>query len=102
MTNPRGVDRRRSRTRCVGADVLIGVSGGTIDEAALAGMAPGGIIFALANPTPEVHPDVARALRGGGRHRPQRLPEPDQQRARVPRRLPRARWTPARPGSPRP
>jgi malate dehydrogenase (oxaloacetate-decarboxylating) len=42
-----------------GADVLIGVSGGTIDEAALAGMAPGGIIFALANPTPEVHPSVA-------------------------------------------
>jgi malate dehydrogenase (oxaloacetate-decarboxylating) len=43
-----------------GADVLIGVSGGTIDASALAGMAPGGAIFALANPTPEVHPDVAR------------------------------------------
>ena len=43
----------------IGADVLIGVSGGAIDEAALAGMAPGGIIFALANPTPEVHPTVA-------------------------------------------
>jgi malate dehydrogenase (oxaloacetate-decarboxylating) len=42
-----------------GADVLVGVSGGAVDEAALAGMAPGGIIFALANPTPEVHPDVA-------------------------------------------
>ena len=42
-----------------GADVLIGVSGGTIDEAALAGMAPGGAIFALANPTPEVHPSIA-------------------------------------------
>jgi malate dehydrogenase (oxaloacetate-decarboxylating) len=42
-----------------GADVLIGVSGGTIDEAALAGMAPGGVIFALANPTPEVHPTTA-------------------------------------------
>ncbi|HYN96055.1 MAG TPA: NADP-dependent malic enzyme [Pilimelia sp.] len=43
----------------VGADVLIGVSGGAIDEAAVAGMAPGGIVFALANPTPEVHPAVA-------------------------------------------
>jgi malate dehydrogenase (oxaloacetate-decarboxylating) len=43
----------------IGADVLIGVSGGTIDEAALAGMAPGGIIFALANPTPEVLPHIA-------------------------------------------
>ena len=42
-----------------GADVLIGVSGGTIEESAVASMAPGGIIFALANPTPEVHPEVA-------------------------------------------
>jgi malate dehydrogenase (oxaloacetate-decarboxylating) len=42
-----------------GADVLIGVSGGTIGEAALAGMVPGGAIFALANPTPEVHPEIA-------------------------------------------
>jgi malate dehydrogenase (oxaloacetate-decarboxylating) len=43
-----------------GADVLIGLSGGTIDASALSGMVPGGAIFALANPTPEVHPDVAR------------------------------------------
>ncbi|MCW6006704.1 NADP-dependent malic enzyme [Micromonospora sp. CPCC 205371] len=42
-----------------GADVLVGVSGGQISEEAVAGMAPGGIVFALANPTPEVHPDVA-------------------------------------------
>lgn len=42
-----------------GADVLIGVSGGQIPEAAVAGMARGGIVFALANPTPEVHPAVA-------------------------------------------
>lgn len=42
-----------------GADVLIGVSGGQIPEAAVAGMAPGGIVFALANPTPEVQPEVA-------------------------------------------
>ena len=43
----------------IGADVLIGVSGGAIEESALAGMAPGGIIFAMANPTPEVPPAVA-------------------------------------------
>jgi malate dehydrogenase (oxaloacetate-decarboxylating) len=43
-----------------GADVLIGVSGGTIDEAAVAGMAPRGAVFALANPNPEVHPTVAQ------------------------------------------
>jgi malate dehydrogenase (oxaloacetate-decarboxylating) len=42
-----------------GADVLIGVSGGTIEPSALSGMVPGGAIFALANPTPEVHPDIA-------------------------------------------
>jgi malate dehydrogenase (oxaloacetate-decarboxylating) len=46
----------------VGADVLIGVSGGTIEESAVAAMAPGSIVFALANPDPEVHPDIA------GRH----------------------------------
>jgi malate dehydrogenase (oxaloacetate-decarboxylating) len=43
-----------------GADVFIGLSGGQVPEPALAGMAPGAIIFALANPTPEVHPAVAR------------------------------------------
>jgi malate dehydrogenase (oxaloacetate-decarboxylating) len=42
-----------------GADVLVGVSGGTIPEAAVAAMAPNAIVFALANPTPEVHPDIA-------------------------------------------
>lgn len=43
-----------------GADVLIGVSGGTVEEEAVASMAPGCFIFAMANPTPEVHPEIAR------------------------------------------
>jgi malate dehydrogenase (oxaloacetate-decarboxylating) len=43
----------------IGADVFIGVSGGTVGEAALSGMARDGIVFALANPTPEVHPHLA-------------------------------------------
>ena len=43
-----------------GADVLIGVSGGTVVERDLMRMAPRAIIFALANPDPEVHPAVAR------------------------------------------
>jgi malate dehydrogenase (oxaloacetate-decarboxylating) len=47
------------REALIGADVLIGVSGGTIGEDALAGMAPSAIIFALANPTPEVAPHLA-------------------------------------------
>src|SRR5215469_4443631 len=42
-----------------GADVLIGLSGGSVAEEAVARMAPGSIVFALANPTPEVHPEVA-------------------------------------------
>ncbi|MEU0095640.1 NADP-dependent malic enzyme [Kribbella sp. NPDC006257] len=42
-----------------GADVFLGVSGGTVPEDAVARMAPGAMIFALANPNPEVHPDIA-------------------------------------------
>jgi malate dehydrogenase (oxaloacetate-decarboxylating) len=42
-----------------GADVYIGVSGGTVPEEIVASMAGEAIIFALANPNPEVHPDVA-------------------------------------------
>jgi malate dehydrogenase (oxaloacetate-decarboxylating) len=42
-----------------GADVYIGVSGGTVPEEVVATMADDSIIFGLANPTPEVHPDVA-------------------------------------------
>ena len=42
-----------------GADVYLGVSGGTIPEEDVARMAPEAIIFAMANPTPEVHPDIA-------------------------------------------
>src|SRR5690606_7103534 len=42
-----------------GADVYIGVSGGTVPEEAVASMADDAIIFGLANPNPEVHPDVA-------------------------------------------
>jgi malate dehydrogenase (oxaloacetate-decarboxylating) len=43
----------------VGADVFLGVSAGEVGEDAVAAMADRSIIFALANPTPEVHPDVA-------------------------------------------
>jgi malate dehydrogenase (oxaloacetate-decarboxylating) len=41
------------------ADVYIGVSGGTVPEEVVATMADDAVIFGLANPTPEVHPDVA-------------------------------------------
>ncbi len=42
-----------------GADVFIGVSGGTVPEPAVASMAPDAFVFAMANPDPEVHPDIA-------------------------------------------
>ncbi|MFJ1651689.1 NADP-dependent malic enzyme [Streptomyces sp. NPDC088337] len=42
-----------------GADVFIGVSGGTVPEEAVASMAEGAFVFAMANPNPEVHPEVA-------------------------------------------
>ncbi|WYW16614.1 NADP-dependent malic enzyme [Amycolatopsis coloradensis] len=42
-----------------GADVFLGLSGATIDETLLAGMADDAIVFALSNPDPEVHPVVA-------------------------------------------
>ncbi|MEU4483374.1 NADP-dependent malic enzyme [Streptomyces purpurascens] len=42
-----------------GADVFIGVSGGTVPEGAVSSMAEGAFVFAMANPNPEVHPDVA-------------------------------------------
>ncbi|MFI9843418.1 NADP-dependent malic enzyme [Nonomuraea sp. NPDC051941] len=42
-----------------GADVFVGLSGSTVSEAAIASMAPDAIVFALSNPTPEVHPEVA-------------------------------------------
>jgi len=43
-----------------GADVFIGVSGGSVPEEAVARMARDAIVFSLANPNPEVHPDIAR------------------------------------------
>src|SRR4051794_7593572 len=43
----------------VGADVYLGVSGGTVPEEWVATMSPDAIVFGLANPHPEVHPEVA-------------------------------------------
>ena len=51
--------RLAGTTRCAGADVFLGLSAGAVGEDAVARMAPDAIIFALANPTPEVDPVVA-------------------------------------------
>lgn len=58
-TNPRLV-HGRLKEGIVDADVFIGVSHGNILEPSdIAKMAPGAIVFALANPTPEVDPIAA-------------------------------------------
>jgi malate dehydrogenase (oxaloacetate-decarboxylating) len=44
----------------VGADVFIGVSSpGTVTQEDVRNMAPGAILFPMANPTPEIMPDLA-------------------------------------------
>ncbi|GIH80610.1 NAD(P)-dependent malic enzyme [Planobispora longispora] len=58
-TNRAGL-RGGTEEALAGADVFIGLSGSTVSEEAIASMAPGAIVFALSNPTPEVHPEVAR------------------------------------------
>ncbi len=101
-----------------GADVYIGVSGGTVPEEDVARMARDAIVFGLANPMPEVHPDVAnrhaRVVATGRsdfpnqinnvlalpRHLPGRIRRPGHRdhRGHEARRRPRAR----RPGGRRP
>ena len=89
---------RRIRAGCgapptsalAGADVYIGLSGpGAVSVEGIRSMADGAIVFAMANPTPEIAPEEIERRRRRHRHRPLRLPEPDQQRARLPRCLPR-------------
>ncbi len=59
-SNPRGLAGSLAQA-AAGADVLIGVSeAGAIPAEAVRSMAPGGIVFALANPTPEIMPDEAQ------------------------------------------
>ena len=59
VSNPRAVTGGIAEA-LAGADVFVGLSGGTLPEERLAPMAPEAIVFALSNPDPEVHPDVAR------------------------------------------
>ncbi|GAA3130726.1 NAD(P)-dependent malic enzyme [Streptosporangium carneum] len=58
-TNRAGL-RGSTESALAGADVFVGLSGSTVSEEAIASMAQGSIVFALSNPTPEVHPEIAR------------------------------------------
>ena len=57
LSNPRGLTGGLE-VALAGADVFVGVSGpGALPPALAATMAPGAIVFALANPVPEIVPD---------------------------------------------
>ena len=56
-TNPDG-RRGTANELLAGADVMIGVSGpGAVSADAVRSMAPGAVVFAMANPVPEVRPE---------------------------------------------
>ncbi|WP_373863905.1 NAD(P)-dependent malic enzyme [Nocardia pseudobrasiliensis] len=57
-TNPRGISGGAVEAMA-GADVFLGLSAGTIAEELIASMAPESIVFAMSNPDPEIHPEVA-------------------------------------------
>ncbi|WP_433408075.1 NAD(P)-dependent malic enzyme [Saccharomonospora azurea] len=58
MTNAEGL-RGGIAEAMKGADAFIGLSSSSVDGELLATMAPDPIVFALSNPDPEVHPEVA-------------------------------------------
>ncbi|MEV6555488.1 NADP-dependent malic enzyme [Nocardia sp. NPDC051756] len=58
-TNPRGLVGGPAEA-LNGADVFLGLSAGLIAEELIASMAPESIVFAMSNPDPEIHPEVAR------------------------------------------
>ncbi|WP_091452310.1 NAD(P)-dependent malic enzyme [Actinokineospora iranica] len=58
VTNKAGL-RGGQAEAIAGADVFVGLSAGTVPEEIVATMAADSIVFALSNPDPEIHPDVA-------------------------------------------
>ncbi|WP_102146011.1 NAD(P)-dependent malic enzyme [Mycobacterium hubeiense] len=59
QTNPNGLTGGMAEALS-GADVFMGVSAGLVPEELIATMAPNGIVMAMSNPDPEIHPDVAK------------------------------------------
>ncbi len=58
-TNPDGLTGGLAEA-LKGADMFMGVSAGLVPEELIATMAPGGLVFAMSNPDPEIHPEVAK------------------------------------------
>ena len=89
-TNPAGLDRHAAATPCDGADVFIGVSApDVLDGDDVAAMADGRDRLRAGQPGARGRPGDGPPARRRGGHRPLGLPQPDQQRAGLPRRLPR-------------
>ena len=60
-----------------GADVFMGFSApGVLTGDMVKTMSKDAVVFACANPTPEIFPEEALAAGPGGGHRPLRLPQP--------------------------
>jgi malate dehydrogenase (oxaloacetate-decarboxylating) len=59
LTNTSGISGALEAA-LAGADVFLGLSAGAVSEAAIASMAADSVVFALANPTPEIDPEIAR------------------------------------------
>ncbi|HNP58340.1 NADP-dependent malic enzyme [uncultured Gordonia sp.] len=57
-SNPRGLTGGAAEA-LNGADAFLGVSAGTIPEEYIASMNDDAIVFAMSNPDPEIHPEVA-------------------------------------------
>jgi malate dehydrogenase (oxaloacetate-decarboxylating) len=61
LTNPRGIKGGLAEAM-QGADVFIGLSvGKVVTQEMVRSMGKGPVVFAMANPVPEIHPDEARA-----------------------------------------
>ena len=83
---------------CAARTSSSGLSGpGAVSVDAVKTMATDAIVFAMANPSPRCTPEEIEGHVARDRHRPLRLPQPDQQRARVPGHLPRGALDAPRP-----
>ena len=88
-TNPEGLQGSLDDV-IEGATLFLGLSGpDTFKVDQLKRMAKDPIVFAMANPTPGDHARGRSALRADHGDGALGLPQPDQQRARLPRRVPR-------------
>ena len=91
VTNLWKMPPERWQTHCSGADIFVGVSAPNIvTPEMVSSMNKDAILFAMANPVPEIMPDVAKASRSKScRNRTERFPKSGKQRDRFPWYFPR-------------